>query len=152
MTYLVSHLDQLGSGTDGSTGDDAAILLDLRSLNHRHIELPIWLVLGVVAIYKVDGEHGQMLVEEVDAALVDALGDILADLVRRPSLDHVEGSPAVLGLGTGRGADEEAVLELSLEVVLLDMVGEENGNLPAQEGQYGRLVPGKRNLTETYLG
>lgn len=71
-----------------------------------------------------------MLVEEVDAPLVDALGDGLADLVRAPPLNHVEAGPPVLRLGAGRRADEERVAELALEVVLLDMVGEEGGDFP----------------------
>lgn len=71
-----------------------------------------------------------MLVEEVDAPLVDALGDGLADLVRAPPLNHVEAGPPVLRLGARRRADEERVAELALEVVLLDVVGEEGGDFP----------------------
>jgi hypothetical protein len=79
---------------------------------------------------KIGREHGQVLVEEVDAARVDTLGDILADLVRASSVDHVERSPSVLGLGTSRGTDKERVLHLALEVVLLDIVGHSSRNLP----------------------
>ena len=75
-----------------------------------------------------------MLVEEVDATLVDALGNVLADLVRSATGDHVESSPAVLGLGAGRGTDEEAVLELALEAVLLDVVSEHSRDLPVAHG------------------
>lgn len=71
-----------------------------------------------------------MLVEKVDSSRVDSLGDVLADLVRASSVDHVESSPSVLRLGTGRGADEQGVLHLALEVVLLDVVGHSSGNLP----------------------
>ena len=79
---------------------------------------------------EISGEHGQVLVEEVDATLVDTLGNVLADLVRRAALDHVESSPAVLSLGTGGGTDEKAVLELTLEAVLLDVVSEHSRDLP----------------------
>lgn len=47
-----------------------------------------------------------MLVEEFDPALVDALGDGLADLVRAAALYHIQSRPAVLGLGSGGGSDE----------------------------------------------
>ena len=70
-----------------------------------------------------------MLVEELDVAVVDSLCDILADLVRASPLDHVVARPSVLGLGAGRGTNEEVVLELSLQTVLLDMVGQCGGCL-----------------------
>lgn len=73
-----------------------------------------------------------MFVEELDAALIDAFGNVLADLVRRPALDHVESSPTVLRLSAGRRADEESVLELALQPVLLNVVGQEGRNLPAR--------------------
>ena len=48
---LVGHLEELGGGTDGSTGDDGAVLLDLGSLNADNIEtLLVLAVLGVVAL------------------------------------------------------------------------------------------------------
>lgn len=71
-----------------------------------------------------------MFVEEVDATLVDALGDGLANLVRAPALDHIQSRPTVLCLGSGGSSDEETVPELSLEVVLLDVICQEGGNLP----------------------
>ena len=71
-----------------------------------------------------------MLVEKADASSVDSLGNILADLVRASSVDHVESSPSVLRLGTCRGADKEGVLHLALEVVLLDVVGHGSWDLP----------------------
>lgn len=84
-------------------------------------------------VNKIRREHGQMLVEKVDASRVDSLGNILADLVRASSVDHVESSPSVLGLGTCRGADEEGVLHLALEVVLLNVVGHGSWDLPVGE-------------------
>lgn len=74
-----------------------------------------------------------MLVEEVDAALVDAFGDLLADLVRASAVDHVQRGPAVLRLGARRRADKERVLQLALEVVLFDMIGHVCWHLPTRE-------------------
>lgn len=71
-----------------------------------------------------------MLVEKVDTARVNTLGDVLADLMRASSVDHVERSPSVLGLGTSRCTDKERVLHLALEVVLLDIVGHSRRNHP----------------------
>ena len=73
-----------------------------------------------------------MLVEELDIAIVDALGNILADLMRTPPLDHVEAGPAVLGLGPRRGAYEEIVLELALQSILLHVVGESGWHFPVE--------------------
>ena len=65
-----------------------------------------------------------MLVPEVYPAFVDTLGDVLADLVRRSSLNHVKPRPSIFSLGSARGADEQGVFELSLQIVLLDMIGQ----------------------------
>jgi hypothetical protein len=70
-----------------------------------------------------------MLVEELDVPVVDPLGDVLADLVGSPALDHVESRPPVLRLRAAGGADKERILQLSLQVVLLDMVGKRGGYL-----------------------
>jgi hypothetical protein len=72
-----------------------------------------------------------MLVEELDVAVVDTLGDLFTNLMGRPALDHVEACPSVLSLSARRSANEEVVLQLALEVVLLDMIGHGSGNLPA---------------------
>jgi hypothetical protein len=71
-----------------------------------------------------------MLVEELDVAVVDTLGDFLTNLMRRPALDHIETCPSVLGLSTRGSTDKEVVLQLALEVVLLDMVGQSSGDFP----------------------
>ena len=71
-----------------------------------------------------------MLIEELDLAIVDALGDLLADLMRAATLDHVETSPAVLRLRAGRSTHEEGVLQLALQVVLLDVVSQGGRDLP----------------------
>lgn len=63
-----------------------------------------------------------MLIEELNLTIVDSLGNLSADLVRATALDHVQACPAVLGLCAGRGAHEQVVLELPLQVVLLDVV------------------------------
>ena len=70
-----------------------------------------------------------MLVEEIDAPLVNTLSDRLADLVRAPSLNHVERGPPVLSLGAGRGTDEQTISQLPLQAILLDVVGQEGGHL-----------------------
>lgn len=72
-----------------------------------------------------------MLVEKVDTPLVNTFGNRLSDLMRSSSLNHVQPSPAVFGLGTRRGANEERVFQLALEVVLFHMVGQKRRNLPA---------------------
>jgi hypothetical protein len=71
-----------------------------------------------------------MLVEELNVAIVDTLRDLLTDLMRRPALDHVQSCPSVLRLSAGRCANEKVVLELTLEAVLLDMVGKGSWDLP----------------------
>jgi hypothetical protein len=50
MTYLVGHLDQLGSGTNRGTGDKAAILENIGSLNNGNIKVAVGTVLGVKAL------------------------------------------------------------------------------------------------------
>lgn len=74
-----------------------------------------------------------MLIEELNLASVDSLGDLLSDLVRAPSLNHVQASPAVLRLCTGGSAHEERVLELSLQVVLLDVVCQGSWDFPTRK-------------------
>ena len=73
-----------------------------------------------------------MLIKELNIAVVDSLCDLLSDLVRAAALNHVQPRPAILRLRTGRGAHEEVVLELALEVVLLDVVCQGNGHFPVQ--------------------
>jgi hypothetical protein len=92
----------------------------------------VGLVESVVTIHQVDRKHAEMLVEEVNVSVVDTFGNLLSDLVRRPALDHVEARPSVLCLGAGRGANEKVVLELSLEVVVLDVVCEGSRDLPEE--------------------
>lgn len=63
-----------------------------------------------------------MLIEEVDLARINALGNLLAHLVRATALNHLQVCPAILGFRTRRSTHEERVLQLSLQVILLDMV------------------------------
>jgi hypothetical protein len=125
---LLGHLDDLRAGANGSTRNNATLRSDGSGLDDSYVEHLVLLVLGVVSVDQVGRTHGKMLVEELDVAVVDALGDILADLVRASPLNHVVTRPSVLSLCTRRGAYEKVVLELALETVLLDMVGQCGGN------------------------
>lgn len=71
-----------------------------------------------------------MLVEELDVAIIDALRNLLSNLMRRPPLNHIQPRPSILRLRTRGRADEKIVLELPLEVVLLDMVCQGRGDFP----------------------
>jgi hypothetical protein len=55
-----------------------------------------------------------MLIKELNLSIIDALGDFLSDLVRATAFNHVQASPAILRLCTGRGTHEEGVFELAL--------------------------------------
>lgn len=71
-----------------------------------------------------------MLVPELDVAVVDTLGDILADLMRRSAVDHVVPRPSVLSLCARGCANKQIVLQLALEVVLLNVFCKGNRDLP----------------------
>jgi hypothetical protein len=64
-----------------------------------------------------------MFIEELDIAIVDPLCNFLANLMRRPALNHVQPRPSVLRLRARRRANKEVVFELALEVVVLYVVG-----------------------------
>ena len=87
---------------------------------------------AIAYIDEIRWEHGQVLIKEVDASLVDSLGDGLPDLMRRSALNHIKSRPAVLGLSARGGTDEQGVLQLSLKVVLLNVVGEHGWDLPKE--------------------
>lgn len=55
-----------------------------------------------------------MLVEELYVAIIDTLGNLLSDLMRRATLNHIESRPAVLRLSSRRSTDEEIILQLAL--------------------------------------
>lgn len=63
-----------------------------------------------------------MLVKELNIPVIDPFRNLLADLMWTSTLDHIKSGPSILRLGTRRRADEEAVLEFSLEIVFLDVV------------------------------
>lgn len=50
MAYLVGHVNKLWCRSDRGTRDDAAILLDVGSLNDNDIQIAMWPVLGVKAL------------------------------------------------------------------------------------------------------
>jgi hypothetical protein len=77
-----------------------------------------------------------MLIEELNIAIVDALGNLLADLVRASTLNHVQSRPAVLRLCAGRRADKECIFQLALEAVLLDVICQSRGNFSAQRKRF----------------
>jgi hypothetical protein len=77
-----------------------------------------------------------MLIEELDVAIVDALGNLLADLVRASALNHVQSRPAVLRLCAGRSANEECVFQLALEAILLDVICQSCGDFSTQRKSF----------------
>jgi hypothetical protein len=63
-----------------------------------------------------------MLVKELDVAIVNTLCNLLSNLMRRPALNHIQPRPTVLSLCSGRRANEEIVLELTLKAILFDVI------------------------------
>lgn len=147
---LVGHLDDLRASANRRAGDNATFRGDSRCLNDGNVELLARVVLGVVTVDEVGRTHGKVLVEELDVAVVDALCDVLANLVRASPLDHVVARPSVLGLGAGRCADEEVVLQLALQAVLLDMVGQCSGSLLGV-ADTGETTPALLELVSSWL-
>ena len=80
-------------------------------------------------VHQVHGEHAKMLVEEVYPAFIDAFCNVFPNLVRTPTLDHVQPCPSIFCLGSAGRSHKQGVLELPLEVVLLHMVGKGCGHL-----------------------
>ena len=73
-------------------------------------------------IHQVHRKHTQMFIKEFDISVIDTLRNLLSDLMRTPSLNHIQPRPSVLRLSTRRSADEQIVLHLALEVILLHVV------------------------------
>lgn len=69
-------------------------------------------------------KHGQVLVSEPNTTGIDSLLNVLADLVRVATIDHVQRCPSVFRLGTRRGTHKQVKLHLALKIVGLHMVGE----------------------------
>lgn len=125
---LVGHHQDFGNGAAGCAQDQATLFGDGADFDQGQVKPAGGGVLGVEAVAQVLGEHGEMLVAHADAAFVDAGGDVLAGLVRPAAVDHVEGCPAVFGLSSDRGADEQVESHLALEIVLLHVVRERDGD------------------------
>lgn len=124
-THLVSHLDELRGSAHTGTRHNASIFLDVCCLYDYDVQVFVGAIfcveslLGLVscrasaAVYyrtyvdEVHREHGQVLIEEVDATLIDTLGNGLSDLVGTSTIDHVQARPAVLRLRARRCSDEE---------------------------------------------
>lgn len=80
---LVGNGEDFGSAADTGTEDEAAVLGDLGDLNDGDIEATRrGVVLGVESPGEVLGEHGEVLVGHLDLAGVDAVGNVLAGLIR----------------------------------------------------------------------
>lgn len=147
---LVGHLDQLWGSTDGWTANDTSLLGNCGSLNTGNIDSVGWTVLGVESVGQILWEHTQMLVKEVDATLVDTLGNGLSNLMRSTTVNHVQIRPSVLSIGTRRGTNEKRISQLTLEVVLLNMVGKSSWHSlwvsntsesrPSNESSVGEMV------------
>jgi hypothetical protein len=75
-----------------------------------------------------------MLIEKLDVAVIDSSGDVLADLVGGPPLDHIETRPSVFGFGARRSADEEVEFEFTLQIVFFNMVCEGGGDFSGEKG------------------
>lgn len=55
-----------------------------------------------------------MLVEEVYPAFIDAPGNFFPNLMRTPTLNHVQSSPSILRLCSAGRSHKQGVLELPL--------------------------------------
>jgi hypothetical protein len=151
-TSLLSHLYNLRTRAHTRPRNNAPILRNRTGLHNGDVKPTVLLVLRIPPVHEIDGKHAQVLVEELDIAIVDAPGNVLADLMGASALDHVEAGPAVLGLGARGGADEEVVFELALESIPLDVVGEGGGYFSGEDGTstdlelFGRKGPGRADL------
>ena len=80
-------------------------------------------------VNQVHGEHAKMLVEEVYPAFIDPFCNIFPNLMRTPTLDHVQPCPSIFCLGSAGRSNKQGILELPLEVILLHVVGKGCGHL-----------------------
>jgi hypothetical protein len=71
-----------------------------------------------------------MLIKELDPPLIDTLRNLLANLMRRSSLDHIQSRPSVLSLRTRRCTNKEVVFELALQAIAFDMIRESGRDFP----------------------
>lgn len=127
-SYLIRHLNYLGRSTDRGAWNNTAILGDGAGFNNGHVQPVVLLLLGVESVHEVHGEHAQMFVEKLDVPVVDALCNLLADLMRAPSLNHVVPRPSILRLSARAGSDKKVVLEFPLQTILLDVFRKRGGH------------------------
>lgn len=73
-----------------------------------------------------------MLIKELNLPTINPLRNLLSNLMRRPSFNHIQPGPPILRLRTRRRADEKIVLELTLKSILLDVVRQRRWNLPTK--------------------
>ena len=76
---------------------------------NRNIQFVPFLLLCVVAVHQINGKHAQVLVKELDVAIVDSFCNLFADLVRASSFDHVQTCPSVLCLRPRRCPHKKVV-------------------------------------------
>ena len=67
-----------------------------------------------------------MLVTHTDATFIDAGSNVFTGLIWPATVDHVIDGPAVFGFCTYGGADEEVELQLTLQIVFLNMLSQGN--------------------------
>lgn len=65
-------------------------------------------------VHQVHGEHAEMLIEKVYPAFVDAFCNLFPNLMRTPTLDHVQSCPSILRLRSAGRSHKQRVLELPL--------------------------------------
>lgn len=107
---LVGHLDELGGGAYGGSGDNAAVFGDGACFHDGNVEAVVGLVERVESVHEIYREHAKVFIEEVYVSIIYSFGNLLTYLVRRTPLDHVQTRPSVLSLGAGGSADKEVVL------------------------------------------
>lgn len=74
-----------------------------------------------------------MLIKKLDVSIVDPPCNLLANLVRAATLNHVQSCPTILRLSTRRRANKQGVLEFALKPVLLDIVGQSSRDFPVNK-------------------
>lgn len=118
---LVRNRHHLWGGTDSWTWNNSTTLSNGGGLNDGDIQQIILLLSGVETIGQILRKHGQVLVKELDATIVDTGSNWSTNLVRRSELDHVVCSPSGLLLTSG-GTDKQVELQLALQVVVLNVL------------------------------
>jgi len=125
---LVADHENFRDNAAGRGRHQAAVFGNGGNFDDGDVKLAALGILGVETVAQILGKEGEVLVTHADAALVDTGGNVLAGLIRPATVDHVEGCPAVFGLGTNGCADEQVEFPLALKVVLLNVVSKSNGD------------------------